>query len=405
MKIRFGKEVIVAQSVKEKLVGGGYQDPLIRFDGERLYLKFNVRDDNSATFGQEGGNPLFVSGDGGATWKLDECEDDWIRALKPMSNGDRLQFSEYPTLFDLPELPKAAADRKNIATCAGHRTIYTVDELTPYLGDRIKKVFSAKRIKAGGDTPVDEVCEVRWKNMDVSYFEDYEPKFLRRYFGMQFYEHEGRLYMPLSGGFIKDDGSVGSRRACIHLLVSDDFGRSWDYLNTAVYKEEFNEPTAIDVEGFLEAALCFSGGRMAIILRSGSLSPFIIGDENHKAPKMMICFSDDGGKTISEPKEFYDFGVFPRVISVGKRFLTCSGRPGVYIRICEDVRLESWSEPEFILKVPDDEIYDGYFKYSCSNSDVAATGENEAVIAYSDFTKFVGGQRAKSIIVRKIYLE
>ncbi len=35
---------------------------------------------------------------------------------------------------------------------------------------------------------------------------------------------------------------------------------------------------------------------------------------------------------------------------------------------------------------------------------IAAIGENEAVITYSDFTKFVGGQRAKSIIVWKIYL-
>lgn len=409
MKMIIGEPHIVAQSSKENLIGGGYQDPLIRCRDGKLYLRFSARIDDLLAFGKEDVNPLFVSSDEGKTWERSFDLDEWIMAAPPLKNGDRLQMREFPTLYDLPELPEADEDRKRISYCCGRRTVYTVDELTPYLGDKIAKEFEAKRITAGKCVPVKEKCVVRWKNMDVSYFEDFSPKFLKRHFGMQYYaDKNGVLWMPLNGGYVMDDGRMGSRRSCIHLLRSDDNGHTWDYVSTVRYREEYNVPEAIDIEGFFEAAVLFAeNGDIVLIMRSGSLSPYTLGDKDHPAPKMYSVRSCDDGKTWNEPEVFYDYGVFPRAVRLecGATLMT-SGRPGVYVRASCDGDLYEWDDVKHILSVPEDEIYTGYFRYSCANNDLCVFDGNSAFLAYSDFTlSDENGDRAKSIVVRKISFE
>ena len=406
MKMIIGGPHIVSQSSKEKLIGGGHQDPLIRCRDGKLYLRFSQRIDDLLAFGKEDVNPLFVSDNEGKTWKRSFDLDEWTRSLEPLANGDRLEMCEFPTLYDIPELPEADEDRKNISYCCGKRTVYTVDELTPYLGDSIAKEFEAKRIKSGTDVPVKEKCIVNWKNMDVSVFESFTPKFLKRHFGMKYYaDKNGVLWMPLNGGYVKDDGKMGSRRSCIHLLRSDDYGHVWDYVSTVPYKEEYNIPEAIDIEGFFEASVSFAeNGDIFLIMRSGSLSPYEIGDAEHPAPKMYSVRSTDNGKTWQEPQVFYDYGVFPRAVKLncGATLMT-SGRPGVYVRASYDKNLYEWEDVKHILSVPEDEIYTGYFRYSCANNDLCIFDDNSAFLAYSDFTlKDENGESSKSIIVRKI---
>lgn len=409
MKKTIGKPHVVAQSAKEQLIGGGYQDPLIRCRDGKLYLRFSARMDNFSTFGKEDGNPLFTSSDMGETWVRSFDLDDWIRAASPLGNGDRLQMCEYSTIYDFPALPKVDDDRRNISYCCGKRTVYTVDELVPYLGDRIAKEFVSKRIKNGESMPGNEKCKVVWKNMDVSCFDAFDPPFIKRHFGMQYYtDKNGVLWMPLSGGYVKDDGKMGSRRACISLLRSDDNGHTWNYTGTVAYKEEYNIPSAKDVEGFLEAAVLFAdNGDIVLIMRSGSLCPYDIGDKDHPAPKMYSARSSDGGKTWKEPEVFHDYGVFPRAVQLGcGAALMTSGRPGVYVRASYDKDLYEWEDVTPILTVPEDEIYTGYFRYSCANNDLCVFDANTAFLAYSDFTmNDENGDRAKSIVVRKITFE
>ena len=108
-------------------------------------------------------------------------------------------------------------------------------------------------------------------------------------------------------------------------------GHTWEYVSHILYRESFNPPTAIDVEGFMECSLEFlKDGSCLAILRSGSLSPFVIGDDDHPAPIMMQTRSRDGCKTWEKPTYFYDYGVMPvtRMLADGT-VLMAAGRPGV----------------------------------------------------------------------------
>ena len=83
-----------------------------------------------------------------------------------------------------------------------------------------------------------------------------------------------------------------------------------------------------------------------------------------------------------------------------------SGRPGVYLRYSGDGNLEEWTDPEFIIKVPEEDVYKAYYEYTCCNTDLCVYDENTAFLVYSDFQlKDKDGRRAKSIVVRKLTVE
>ena len=409
-KIILGKPVIVAQSTTEPVLFGGYQDPAIRRaqDGT-LYVRFNARRDSWLTFGEEEKNPVYRSADGGESWSVvKNGQDEWMRAGTRLPNGDIFYFREHPVLRKetLPPLP-ALPDNRKLRTAG--MSVYTVDELKPVLGDRVAKEFKAYRIKAGSDEIIEETCPVIWDNMPAVLHHD---GFLIRVFphvslSMKI-DSEGTLWMPMDAPAIDGNGNLASLRRCTALLKSTDMGHTWEYVSHILYEESFNPPTAIDVEGFMECSLEFvEDGSCVAFLRSGSLSPFVIGDDDHPAPIMMQTRSYDGCKTWKTPEYFYDYGVLPvtRKLEDGTILLS-SGRPGVYLRVSEDTLGSEWSDIVPVVDVPKEDTYAKYYEYSCCNTGLAVTGANTAVIAYSDFTlNAPDGKRAKSIMVRKITVE
>lgn len=408
--IRLGEPIIVAQSTEEPVLFGGYQDPNIR-KGEdgTLYVRFNARRDSWLTFGEEEKNPVYKSIDGGESWSLAEKgQREWVCAGAKLPNGDIFYFREHAVLRKetLPELPPLPEERR--LRTAG-MSVYTVNELEPILGDRVAKEFKAYRIKAGTDEITEESCTVIWENMPVVLHHD---GFLIRVFPHPALcmktDAKGTLWMPVDAPAVNADGTLASFRRCTAMLRSTDMGHTWEYVSHILYEEEFNPPTAIDVEGFMECSVEFlRDGTCVAFLRSGSLSPFAIGDKDHPAPIMMQTRSRDGCKTWEKPEYFYDYGVLPvtRTLEDGTILLS-SGRPGVYLRISEDSDARKWSDVCHVVKVPDEDVYGKYYEYSCCNTGLAVTGKNTAVIAYSDFTRFTPeGKRAKSIMVRKITIE
>ena len=408
--IKLGDPVTVAQDTKEPILFGGYQDPTIRLgeDG-RLLVRFNARRDNWLTFGEEEKNPVYSSDDGGAHWELcHKPQETWLRAGTRLPNGDIFCFREHSVLRKetLPQLPPLPEGRKLLT--AG-MSVYTVDELKPCLGDRVAKEFKAYRIKAGTEEVIEETCPVIWENMPVVLH--YEG-FLIRVFphpslSMKV-DPQGNLWMPVDAPAVDDEGNLLSFRRCTALLCSKDMGHTWEYVSHILYRESFNPPTAIDVEGFMECSLEFlKDGSCFAILRSGSLSPFAIGDDAHPAPIMMQTRSYDGCKTWEKPTYFYDYGIMPvtRMLADGT-VLMAAGRPGVYLRVSQDLSAKEWSDAVPVVEVPKEDFYAKYYEYTCCNTGIAVTGPNTAMIAYSDFTKNApDGKRAKSIMVRKITVE
>ena len=409
-KVTLHDPVILAQSTTEPVFKGGYQDPVIRISADGvIYVRFSGRKDCLESFGLEETNPLYQSTDGGATWSKVSDHTAWTRAIKPLPNGDRLQMREHRPIMDItPEtyakFPKVPASR------AGKDWgIYTSEELTPLFGDEVAKEFLCNRIYAGTDEVVEEICTVNWRNMPLCY---YRGILVRGCFPSDAYkvDKDGVLWMPVRRRHVFENGEGTGLRSCIHLLRSDDFGHTWDYVNTVVYKEEYNAPNCRDIEGFLECALeCLDDGSIIMVMRSGSLYPFppLMGDKDHPAPLCYIAKTSDKGKSFDYVKPFYDYGIRPMSTKLDcGTIVLISGRPGVYIRTCDDPAGDVWGDIIPVLTVPEEDVYERYWHYSCSNSDVAPYGDHTAFITYSDFTiPAPSGEKAKSILVRKVTVD
>lgn len=412
-KIKIGEPTLVAQSTTDAILFGGYQIPQIRCNtrGE-IFVRFNVRIDQPSTWGMEDENPVYKSVDEGKTWEIvNNPLYSWITAQPPLPNGDYLQWREFSLMDDLPSLPEVSANRKEYSKVNREREVYLVDELLPILGEKIAKEFSVYRVKAGTEQVIEETCKINWPDMPCVL---HEKRYLRRLFGQGLSglrhkaDSEGVLWLPVPAPYIKPDGELGSLRYCIHILRSQDNGYNWDYVSTIVYKEEYNNPSCISIEGFSECTLEFTqDGGIICVLRSGSLHPVRTGDDEHPAPLMFWTKSQDGGKSWSEPKPFYDYGIEPVMEKLDcGTILLSSGRPGVYIRSCDDPKGEEWSDIIPIIEVPKEDFYKAYYQYSCSNTGLCVYDSNTAYLAYSDFrVKAPNGKLAKSILVRKITVE
>ena len=414
-KVIVSEPVVVAQSTTEPIMYGGYQDPQIRCDEKGvLYVLFHRRLDDCKTFGQEDGDAVYRSQDMGQTWE--ECDyAAWLMAQKPLPNGDRLTMREHPWVFDfdsaqLPSLPENREKTYCEKGCCHEVGItYTVDELMPLFGDKIAKNFRAARIKKGETEAVEEFSKVNWKDMTIGYIE--YCKGLRRMFPTDKYrvDKDGVLWMPVHGGSVAPDGSVNSLRACVHLFKSEDFGHTWDYVSTIVYKEEYHHPdTAYGVEGFNEATLeILDDGSFLVLMRSGSISAI---DQTTAGSPIAACYmarSYDQGETWCDIKPFYEYGVRPQSVKLDcGSIVMISGRPDVYIRTTDDPKAEEWNDTIHLIDIPEEQRFSAFHQYTCSNCDVCAYDSNTAFVTYAHFMlNTPEGERAKSILVSKVTIE
>jgi len=405
--------VVVSQSTTEPVLHGGYQDPFIRCDENgKIYVRFNSRRDCPETFGDEIKNPIYCSCDEGKTWQMSSYRE-WVMASEPLPNGDRLVLREHELVTEfkaLPKLPKNRAETHPEPSGSIQFGItYTCEELQPIIGSNAKKSFKADRIKAGSDEIITEECIVHWENMPIHYMPEFKGIYRIHPTCKYKVDSKGVLWMPVFGGSVNKDGSMNSMRLCTHLLRSDDFGHNWHYVSTVIYKEKYHHPNSTyGVEGFDEATVeILDDGSIIMIMRSGSLHPFVQGKAGTPIPQCYIAKSTDEGKTWDYVKPFYDYGIRPQSVKLNNgTIILISGRPGVYVRACNDTNGEEWSEPIHLVKVPENEIYNAYYEYSCSNCDICAYDENTAFVVYSNFKlNTPEGIRAKSILVSKIKVE
>ncbi len=415
-KVTVGAPMLVAQSTEYPILFGGYQIPFIRIaDDGTIYVRFNSRTDHYDTHGLEEANPVFSSTDGGITWNRVHDAKAFSAAQKALPNGDVLEMRETPTITNIDDeilkhFPPISQSRKDHSCVNLHYDLYTVEELASLFGDQLKKEFICNRKYAGTDKAVEESCTVNWDNMPVMMT---EGKSLVRICCTCHYDIDpnGTLWMPVYGGATPVNGETRAHRYCTHLLRSDDFGHTWDYVNSIEYVDDiYNTRNECLVEGFNECALtCLDDGAIIMVLRSGSLHPFepYIGSDDRPAPRMFIAKTRDGGKTFDFVKPFCDYGIRPVSVRLPNgTIVLASGRPGVNVRICDDPLGENWSEPIAILTVPKEKVYTAYWKYSCSNCDLAIYNDNTVFLTYSDFTKQApNGKIAKSIFVRKLTIE
>ena len=408
-KIILGEPVIISQSTTEPIMHGAWQNPLVRYNDGVLYVRFKGVKDCYENQDEANKNPVFRSLDGGKSWeRMEKVAKAWAMAQAPIANGDRVAFHPIPLITDTKDFPPPAPHRAKECILKGDVVgAYTTEELRGFVPDEdLDFPLICHRISAGTDEMTEHRCRVDWKGVKA------HSLIYKGYVSVSAYicgeyrvDKDGAIYLPVSGLGLDPDGALASKYQCMFFLKSTDNGYSFEYVGGLSYKDEYNLPNAIDVEGFLECCLeiCDDGSFFAI-LRSGSISPFTRGDDDHPAPKCYISHSYDKGKSWSAPEVFYDYGVLPRSTRMPDgTFLMTSGRPGVYIRACFDGVGKEWTESLHVVKVPESEKYTAYEQYTCCNNGICAYDESTAFLTYSDFQLTTPeGERAKSIIVRKI---
>ncbi len=406
-KLVIGEPVIVSQSTTEPIMHGGWQDPEIRCKDGVLYVRFSGVKDDFENHDRENKNPVYKSIDGVNWEKVKNNALEWTEAQHEITNGDKVRFTGAPSVTDpelLAKLGEPAENRgKSAVKAPCFIGVYTKAEMRKILGDNVSKTIMSHRLKKGATELENKLCEVKWD--DLAYGRVYTGYVGAMYAQPYREDKDGTLYMPVCSFCVNKDGSPVSSYRCMSMLKSIDHGYSWEHVGTCEYKEEYNIPNAIEVEGFMEAALeICDDGSFFMIMRSGSLSPFVIGDDDHPAPKSYITYSYDKGKTWTKPEVFYEYGVLPRSVKMGDgTILMTSGRPDVYVRACYDGKGKEWDDVVHVLDVPKEHYYKAYWEYTCSNNSLCAYDDTTAYLTYSNFQlKTPEGVRAKSILVRKI---
>ena len=407
-KIILGKPVIVSQNTTEPIMHGAWQNPVVRYNDGVLYVRFKGVKDTYENQDEKNKNPVFRSFDMGETWEqMENVAKAWAMAQTPLPNGDRVAFHPLPYITDTSAFPNLAPHRADKNILKGDIIgAYTYSEIREFVGEDLDLPLICHRIKDGSDEMTEHRCRVDWKGV-MAY-----PLIYKGYVGLSGYicgeyrvDKDGTIYLPVSCLKLNPDETLASKYQCMFFLKSTDNGYSFEYVGGLTYKDEYNPPNAIDVEGFLECCLeiCDDGSFFAI-LRSGSISPFVRGDDYHPAPKCYISHSYDKGENWTEPAVFYDYGVLPRSTKMPDgTFLMTSGRPGVYLRACFDGKGEEWGDIIEIIKVPKEDRYTAYEQYTCCNNGICAYDEKTAFLSYSNFQlNTPDGVRAKSIIVQKI---
>lgn len=388
MRLKLSAPVVVAAGPESAMTGWGvYQFPDIeRLTDGRLMIAFADSSDTIDAYGSERG--CYVSGDEGKTWnKANERTLDPLRGLL-LDNGDRVQFIEQDSvrLTEDMQLPPAVGSR-------GSSTYHRADEMPE---DICKRDWIIRRVNAEHPEGIDEIAELNWPNMLLRSGSGVvvppQP------WGRLRKDADGVLWMPTFNAGIDANSGEFSPYLNNYLLRSEDFGCTWDLVNTLVYRPEahLDDFLAYDREGYNENNITFApDGSYIRLVRSDGVFGRVKGT-------MYLVRSTDKGMTWCDPIPFDDRGVWPQLLTLGCGVtIAAYGRPGFFIRATADPACLQWEERIQIVE-------DGTKKYktTCSYSDLIALDDRTAGLVYTDFTvKDENGVARKTVLFRTITVE
>ena len=431
MIFNLGEEKVIVRGIRpEEQLWGAYQFPRPYKVGNKIIVSVHVEQDTIKNFG----NPQrwFESVDNGESWtEISPLEASKCGLL--LNNGDRIYFpsesgislSEYvetPWYMRTPAYDMNAKAPDNTLPLPNGFTIWLDGtKINAYLAERMPGEYSKKewtmiRIPAGQDTQVVEKVPIEWKSLTrVVYFGDKYDKVLKPIFprGNLKIGPDGAIWISAFSGEGHIDPETGeySPYYSAELFRSDDNAKSFKQRSHMEYRAD-GADFPYQSGGFSDSDFEFmADGSIIWIFRSA----WAMSTGIEWAP-MYISRSTDLGYTWSKPKKFSNVGVLPRLCSLDCGVtLVCYGRPGIFVRGCDDGRGLSWSEPLEIMtpkdrshlanvvsKEPSFHDWDG----GCNNPEIIPIGKNSALIFYSDFYyPDDSGVKRKTILCRKITVE
>ena len=388
MKLRISDPIVVAAGPESATTGWGfYQFPDIeRLSDGRLMIAYADSADTIDAYGAERG--CYVSSDEGKTWiKANERALDPLRGLL-LDNGDRVQFIEQDSVFITEDmvLPPAVAT-------VGKSSYHRADEMPESICPRTWVLRCVSEEHPEGK---DELVKLNWPDMLIRSGSGVvvppQP------WGRLRKDADGVLWMPtFAAGFDPKTGAFNPYLNT-YVLRSADNGKSWDLVDTLVYRpeEHLDDFLAYDREGYNENNIAFApDGSYIRLVRSDGVFGRIKGT-------LYLVRSEDKGMTWGEPVAFDDRGVWPQLLTLKCGVTLASyGRPGFFIRATEDPACALWEERIRLVE-------DGtkMHKSTCSYSDMIALDDRTAGLVYTDFTvKDENGIARKTVLFRTITVE
>ena len=372
----------------------------------------------------------FVTSDGGATWSetdaaiADRCgvslPNGEIVSF-PLENSQELKGYAF-TGFDrrLPDGRwREPAKGRRFPVPDGARGDLFGGVAYAYLASRLPEEFRSahwlvRRLRPGAERAADERASVDWpmltrvvharRGFEHPVLKAISPKgdaksgpdgaiWVSAFSGEGHIDPETRQYSPYYAAELfrsEDGGRTFSRRA--HMGYPAD-GRRYPYASGGFSDNDFE---------FLP------GGAMVWFFRSNWY-----GTTGEEQSPLYIARSTDMGRTWSAPERFAELGTFPRVIRLGNGVMAVMyGRPGLFVRACEDPSGRVWSEPVELLTAgnrsrlanlpkadPSFHDWDG----ECGNGAFVPISDSEALAIYGDFYwPDEKGVKRKTILCRRV---
>jgi len=400
---------------------GFYQFPdLWRGNDDRLYLAMNVGADSAV--GRHDPTQFFVSDDGGKTWaRIARSEVDFSPAVIDLPDGGQISFEKRRFIYHYHALSAEAKAGRVTAPELG-----LVPALGPILGSyevneychyRYGDIPAQKRQFPASwrDTPGDAwhlgfgdvgMPDLLVRTLTRSGWWDDDGKF-------SWHDLDEELKLPVPNDWntleVLPDGTLlwaastqnpsVVDRACYQVLclVSKDKGRTW-HLRGTVTDDTTGAPHGY---GMGEQALTrMPNGNLLCVMRTRA------SNRIDSSSFLAACRSSDDGRTWTPVEEIAPFSVTPHLLTLGNgTVVLVYGRPGVHVRVSTDSGI-TWSETTTVVGPPEQHFLDTprteWWKhqhdYSCANTDLAVTGPDRFLLAYSDFEhQTEDGQPCKAI--------
>lgn len=429
--MKLGEPVVVAVGPPE-MTGpeswGFFQFPdLWRGRDGDLYLVVNVGADSRA--GRHEPSLFFHSPDGGRRWEKVQFEQvDCSPEILDLPDGRQVAFGEYRRIYAFQAVAQEGGEQAP--------RLSAIDlGLKPVMGPFLSSYKVAYQCHYRyGDVPEDTrefpvwqrpSADAPWERtrgqieMDGLLlralvrdgWDDEEGKFVWKEFAHEFSPPVPNWPNELAVG---PDGAIlwvlaaqspeVSDRQCwqVLCLASEDGGCTWRLRGMIT---EDLPPATWGYGGGEQSLALMPNGDLLCVMRTK------MSNEMEDTHHLAAARSTDGGHSWIALPPISEFSVTPFLVPMaGGAVAVLYGRPGVHVRISTDSGT-SWSDSMPIVGPPEAELtampLEDWWKvrheFSCANLDVAVTGPDRFLVAYSDFQhENADGRICKAIKVREI---
>jgi hypothetical protein len=387
VRVSMEDAVIVHRAPPSIRAGAPYRMPKVfRLPGGELCCPFSIGADTYADQGQT--SPFMVSGDEGATW-----EQRWpwphpsLRGMNPVIMP--VHDGEF---WCLPSGQGLRLDTARFPRRVGTLGVYvgfSLYRLSECPEDMRRWFMDTKALRWSPATKEWSEEQVRWDHRgQLLWCNEDTPNRQPGVWGQRVY-FEGPVVRVGSElvyadywTVYEDGGRLPEAWEC-SLMASSDNGRSWtrrSSMATLPLGDNTGEPVIeLNDRGELVGVTRRECGKW--------------DDWKTRNPSMYLMHSADQGRSWSERRTLFDFGVFPRLLQLANGVLVLTyGRPGVRMSFSLDGG-RSWTAPRALI---DD-------WETCGYTSLLALDRDRFIIAYSDADlPDERGRPCKTILTRRI---